>query len=124
MSNHFSAAYLKFPGDDARLDLTDLFAFGAAAGPGKTVLIMDANPFMMGLNALPPFLMNAGYHPDAAYQIHVDSDGDNLADVAFTFTFSAAEDGPQTGTVRYAAGAAAREPGGGGEILASDVPVG
>ncbi len=59
MSNHFSAAYLKFPGDDARLDLTDLFVFGAPAGqgtgdPGKTVLIMDVNPFMMGLNALRP----------------------------------------------------------------------
>jgi hypothetical protein len=25
MSNHYSAANLKFPGDDARLDLTDLF---------------------------------------------------------------------------------------------------
>lgn len=25
MSNHFSAANLKFPGDDARLDLTDLY---------------------------------------------------------------------------------------------------
>ena len=25
MSNHFSAANLKSPGDDARLDLTDLF---------------------------------------------------------------------------------------------------
>jgi hypothetical protein len=25
MSNHFSAAMLKFPGDDARLDLTDLY---------------------------------------------------------------------------------------------------
>jgi Domain of unknown function (DUF4331) len=124
MSNHFSAAYLKFPGDDARLDLTDLFAFGAAADPGKTVLIMDVNPFMMGLNALPPFLMNAEYHPGAAYQIHVDSDGDNQADAAFTFTFSAAGNGTQAGTVRYAAGAAAREPGGGGEILASDVPVG
>jgi hypothetical protein len=34
MSNHFSAAYLKFPGGDARLDLTDLFVFGAPAGPG------------------------------------------------------------------------------------------
>ena len=27
MSNHFSAANLKHPGDDARLDLTDLFVF-------------------------------------------------------------------------------------------------
>ena len=27
MSNHFSADNLKFPGDDSRLDLTDLFVF-------------------------------------------------------------------------------------------------
>jgi hypothetical protein len=124
MSNHFSAAYLKFPGDDARLDLTDLFVFGAPASPGKTVLIMDVNPFMMGLNALPPFLLNAEFHPGAAYRVNVDSDGDNQADVAFTFTFSEAENGTQSGTAHYAAGAAAREPGAGGEVLARDVPVG
>ena len=47
MSNHFSAAYLKFPGDDARLDLTDLFVFTSSASPGRTVLIIDVNPFMM-----------------------------------------------------------------------------
>jgi hypothetical protein len=28
MSNHFSAAMLKFPGDDARLDLTDCSSSG------------------------------------------------------------------------------------------------
>ena len=27
MSNHFSADNLKFPGDDRRLDLTDVFVF-------------------------------------------------------------------------------------------------
>ena len=26
MSNHYSAANLRFPGDDARLDFTDLYA--------------------------------------------------------------------------------------------------
>ena len=31
MSNHFSADNLKFPGDDRRLDLTDVFVFPAAA---------------------------------------------------------------------------------------------
>jgi hypothetical protein len=45
MSNHFSAAMLKFPGGDARLDLTDLFVFGSPQNPGKTVLIIDVNPF-------------------------------------------------------------------------------
>jgi hypothetical protein len=33
VSNHFSAAGLKHPGDDARLDLTDLFVFTAPANP-------------------------------------------------------------------------------------------
>ena len=32
MSNHFSADKLKFPGDDRRLDLTDLFVFQAPDG--------------------------------------------------------------------------------------------
>jgi Domain of unknown function (DUF4331) len=83
MSNHFSAAYLKFPGDDARLDLTDLFLF-AAADPAKTVLIMDVNPFTSGLSATPPFLMKPEFHPQAVYRINIDSDGDNRADAAFT----------------------------------------
>jgi len=33
MSNHFSADNLTFPGDDRRLDLTDLFVFAAPASP-------------------------------------------------------------------------------------------
>ena len=123
MSNHFSAAYLKFPGDDARLDLTDLFVF-SSQDPDKTVLIIDVNPFMMGLNAVVPFLLKADFHPDGVYQINIDNDGDNRADATFTFTFSEAKDGTQTGTAYYATGAQAREPGPGGEVLAQGVPVG
>src|SRR5258705_4382138 len=37
MSNHFSADNLKFPGDDRRLDLTDVFAFTAPHDPDTTV---------------------------------------------------------------------------------------
>ena len=36
MSNHFSADNLKFPGDDRRLDLTDVFVFPAPASPNTT----------------------------------------------------------------------------------------
>ncbi len=78
MSNHFSAANLKSPGDDARLDLTDLFVFAAPDNPDRTVLIMNANPFTQG----------NGFHPDAVYRFNIDNDGDALADVAFSFTFS------------------------------------
>jgi Domain of unknown function (DUF4331) len=122
MSNHSSAAYLKFPGDDARLDLTDLFVFSQAS-PGKTALVIDVNPFMMGLNAVPPFLLRADLHPGAVYRINVDNDGDNQADVAFTFTFSEPENGTQAATAYYAAGGGARDPGSGGDVLATGVPV-
>jgi Domain of unknown function (DUF4331) len=66
MSNHFSAANLKFPGDDARLDLTDLYVFSAPGDPDRTELIMDANPFMTG----------SEFHPDAVYRINIDNDRD------------------------------------------------
>jgi hypothetical protein len=114
MSNHFSAAMLKFPGDDARLDLTDLFLFASPQSPGKTVLIIDANPFMTG----------ADFHPDGVYRINVDNDGDAQADAAFSFVFSASNDGIQTGTVYYATGGQARDREPVGEVLIEGTPVG
>jgi hypothetical protein len=39
MSNQFSADNLKFPGDDRRLDLTDLFVFPAPAGEHHGLLL-------------------------------------------------------------------------------------
>jgi hypothetical protein len=98
MSNHFSAANLKPPGGDARLDLTDLFVFAAPDNPGRTVLIMNSNPFMMG----------DGFHPDAVYRFNADNDGDSLPDVTFSFTFSELEDGRQTANAYFATGDEAR----------------
>jgi uncharacterized protein DUF4331 len=114
MSNHFSAANLQHPGDDARLDLTDLFVFAAPDNPDRTVLIMDSNPFTKG----------DGFHPDSVYRFNIDNDGDALADVAFSFTFSEFKDGRQTATAYYATGpeAQSREPR--GEILIEATAVG
>jgi hypothetical protein len=114
MSNHFSAADLKSPGDDARLDLTDLFVFTAPDNPGKTVLIMDSNPFTKG----------DGFHPGAVYRFNIDNDGDAVADVAFSFTFSPLTDGRQTATAYYATASDAqtREPR--GEVLIEATLVG
>jgi hypothetical protein len=134
MSNHFSADKLKFPGDDRRLDLTDLFVFQAPASPehhhtllhrhheGTTVLIMDSNP----TSAPPPIpapVTGPEFYPGAVYRINIDTDGDNHADVAFTFEFSEYENGRQTGTVRCATGAQARQPEPAGEVLSTDIPV-
>ena len=133
MSNHFSADNLKFPGDDRRLDMTDLFVFQAPEGehhhgllhrhqPGKTVLILDSNP----TSAPPPIpapVTGPEFYPGAVYRINIDTDGDAHADIAFTFVFSEFENGVQTGTAWYATGAQARQPGPVGEQLTSSLPV-
>ena len=122
MSNHFSADNLKFPGDDRRLDLTDVFAFTAPHDPDTTVLIIDSNP----TSAPPPIpapVTGPEFYPGAVYRINIDTDGDAHADVAFTFVFSEYEDGRQTGTAWYATGPEARQPGPVGQVLAADIPV-
>jgi hypothetical protein len=124
MSNHYSAANLKFPGDDARLDFTDLFVFPSASDPGKTVLIIDLNPYTTGMSAMPPFLMKSEFHPDGIYRINIDTDGDAQADAAFTFVFSELQDGKQTGTAYFATGPQARELEPSGDVLISGTPVG
>jgi hypothetical protein len=124
MSNHFSADQYNFPGNDTRLDLTDVFAFRSAEHPGRTVLIVDSNPTLKPPIELPPTLITRrDFHPGAVYRINIDNDGDAHADVAFTFTFSELDDGRQTATVRYATGAQAREAGPVGQELVSAVPV-
>ena len=129
MSNHFSADNLKFPGDDRRLDFTDLFVFPAPASgehhhtllhrhhSGTTVLIIDSNP----TSAPPPIpapVTGPEFYPGAVYRINIDTDGDNHADIAFTFVFSEYENGAQTGNAWYATGAQARQAEPGGEVLA------
>ena len=114
MSNHFSAAMLKFPGDDPRLDLTDVFLFASPERTGKTVLIFDVNPFMTG----------ADFNPDAVYRLNVDNDGDTQADVAFSVVYSESNGDGQTGTVYCATGSEARKREAVGEILIQDTPVG
>src|SRR5262245_55342194 len=122
MSNHFSAANLKYPGDDRRLDLTDVFVFKSSENGDKTVLIIDSNP----TSAPPPIVgqeKGPEFYPGAVYRINIDSDGDALADVAFTFVFSEYDNGAQTGTAWYATGPEARQPEPAGQVLAESFPV-
>ena len=122
MSNHFSADNLKFPGDDRRLDFTDLFVFTSPDDPDKTVIVIDSNP----TSAPPPIpapVTGPEFYPGAIYRINIDTDGDAHADVAFTFTFTGLDDGTQTGTAWCATGDEARRPEPGGQILTASLPV-
>ncbi|MGH3090158.1 MAG: DUF4331 family protein [Rubrobacteraceae bacterium] len=112
MSHHLSGPNLQSPAGDARLDLSDVFAF-AAPGDDRCVLIMDANPDF-GAQA-------DAFHPDAVYQINVDTDGDDRADIAFSFVFSPPRDGAQIVSVYRATGEQAHEAV--GEEIIADAPV-
>jgi hypothetical protein len=124
MSNHFSADELRFPGDDTRLDLTDVFVFKSTEHPGRTVLIVDSNPTVRPPIKLPGTITTTrSFHPEAVYRINIDTDGDAHADVAFTLTFSALTNRTQTGTLHHATGVWAREPGPAGHELTASIPV-
>ena len=98
MSNHFTGLSLGPPLGDQRLDLCDLYVFPSQQGPSRTVIILNANPSA------------DQFHPDAIYRLNIDTDGDLLADLAFSYTFSPLQDGKQTATVHLARGADARSP--------------
>lgn len=114
MSHHLSGPNLKSPADDARLDLTDLFAFTTSTGD-RCILIMNANPDFGG--------QADAFHPDAVYRINIDNDGDSQADIAFSFVFSKPAGGVQTVTVYRAIGGQARAHDATGEIIFANVPV-
>ena len=112
MSNHFTGLSLGPPLGDQRLDLCDLYAFGVPGDPSKTVLILNANP---NADAL---------HPDAIYRLNIDSDGDYLTDVAFSWVYNQpGADGSQTFSFFVATGAQAREVEAVGTKVVSDAPV-
>ncbi|WP_431894557.1 DUF4331 family protein [Nonomuraea sp. bgisy101] len=117
MSHHLSGPNLRPPSGDARLDLTDVFAFESPTTPQSTVLIMNVNSFAFDPTHGPH------PHPDAVYRLNIDNDGDARADVAFSFVFSAPRDGRQTVTVFHGTDDEARSWEAAGEEVLTDVPV-
>ena len=96
MSNHFTGLSLGPPLGDQRLDLCDLYAFQSPADKNRTVIILNANP---NADAL---------HPDAIYRLNIDTDGDYLTDIAFSYVFSKPQNGRQTVNVFLATGSQSR----------------
>jgi hypothetical protein len=115
VSDHLDAPGLKSPNMDARVDITDIFAFQNPADPTRSVLVMNVNP-------LAPTLADS-FAPEAVYELVLDTDGDMVADVTYSVTFSPRENGDQKATVRRATGEGTRDAEISGEILFWDVPV-
>jgi Domain of unknown function (DUF4331) len=120
MSHHYSGPDYGFPHGDARLDLTDLYAFGKPGDAAKSILIMNVHP-SDGVN--PPGATTAeAFAPDAIYELKIDTDGDDVADIAYRVRFSS-ESGAQTATLRRVEGRDAAGTGDGGETIIEGAPV-
>jgi len=121
MSHHASGPNFGFPRGDARLDMTDLYAFPKPGDPGKSILILNVHP-SSAVNPPSP-TTSEPFAPGALYEFKVDTDGDAIADVAFRVQVASSEDGTQTATLRRIQGERAAGVGDDGEVIVKDAPV-
>jgi hypothetical protein len=121
MSHHYSGPDFGFPHGDARLDLTDVYAFPKPAAAGKSILIMNVHP-SASVNPPGPTTAEA-FARDALYELKIDTDGDAVADVAYRVRFAACKGGTQTATLRRVEGVQAAATDDGGQTILEGAPV-
>jgi hypothetical protein len=121
MSHHYSGPDFGFPQGDARLDLTDVYAFPKPGEADRSILIMNVHPSAVvdppGPTTTEPF------SPEALYELRIDTDGDAVADLTFRVRFSSSDDGSQIATVRRVEGGQAAGADDGGQVIVEAAPV-
>jgi hypothetical protein len=120
MTHHYSGPNYGFPRGDARLDLTDLFAFPKPGDPSKSIVIMNVHP-SFGINPQGPTTTEP-FAPEALYELRVDTNGDLVADIAYRVRFLYSN-GSMTATVRRAEGSEAAGRGEEGAVIFQGAPV-
>src|SRR5580704_11132791 len=105
MSHHYSGPDFGFPHEDSRLDFSDLYAFPKPGDARKSILIVDVHP-SFGVNPPGP-TTDVAFAPEAIYELKIDTNGDNIADIAYRVRFKSSEGGAQTATLRRVEGAQA-----------------
>ena len=126
MSHHYSGPDWGFPHGDARLDLTDLYAFPKPGDANRSILIINVHPsardFLDRENPLGPTTVDP-FAPEAIYELKIDRDGNAVADIAYRVRFSSSEGGAQIATLRRAEGAQAAGSGDSGKVIVEGAPV-
>jgi hypothetical protein len=121
MSHHFSGPDFAFPNGDARLNFTDLFVFPKAGDGAKSVLIMDVHP-SIGVNPPGP-TTTVPFATNALYEIMIDTNGDAIADIAYSVRFTTSHEGKQTATLRRIDGTRSDRSGDDGVVIVEGAPV-
>src|SRR5215469_9639649 len=126
MSHHYSGPDWGFPRGDARLDLTDLYAFPKPGDADKSIMIMNVHPsvrdYLDREGPLAPTNTDP-FAPEALYELKIDTDGDAVADIAYRVRFSPANGGTQTATLHRVQGTQAGAVGDGGQAVVEGAPV-
>ncbi len=121
MTHHYSGTNFGFPRGDARLDITDLFAFPKPGDASKSIVIMNMHP-SAGINPPGPTTTEP-FAPEALYELRVDTNGDMTADIAYRVRFMHSGKGGMTATVRRAEGAETVGRGEEGKVIFQGAPV-
>jgi len=94
MADHLDAPGLMSPALDARVDITDHYAFQKPGDSTKTILILDVNP-------VAPTHADEFRH-NALYETLVDNNGDARPDISFRYRFTRKDGGRQFARVTRA----------------------
>jgi uncharacterized protein DUF4331 len=121
MSHHYSGPNLAFPHGDARLNFTDLYVFPKPGNGSKSILIMNVHP-SYGFNPKGP-TTTVPFSTDALYEVMIDTNGDFIAEIAYSVRFSAASAGEQTATLRRITGTSIVRTGKDGVVILEGAPV-
>src|SRR5215469_3110801 len=121
MSHHASGPNFGLPHGDARLDVTDLYAFTKPGDTAKSIIVLNVHPSFTLSSPEPtskePFALGA------LYEIKIDTNGDTIADLACSVQFASREGGNQVATVRRVQGKRAAGVGDDGEVIVEEAPV-
>jgi hypothetical protein len=121
MSHHYSGPNFGFPLEDARLDLTDIYAFPKPGDAGKSILIMNVHPSSTLIN--PAATTSDPFASQGLYELKIDTNGDAVADIAYRMRISFLMGGIQAATVRRVEGAQASGTDDGGEVIILNAPL-
>ena len=121
MSHHYSGPNLAFPNGDARLNCTDLYVFPKPGDSSKTILLWNSHP-SVGVNPAGPTTADP-FATTALYEVMIDTNGDVIADIAYSVRFAASKGGGLTATVRRIDGTKSGRTGDEGVVVIEGAPV-
>src|SRR5262249_42469348 len=121
MSHPASGSNFGFPHGDARLDMTDLYAFTRPGDRAKSILVLNVHPSFR-LDSPEPTIKEP-FAPGALYEFKIDTDSNAVADLSYSVKFASSGDGKQTATVRHVQDERAAGVGDGGEVIVEEAPV-